>query len=62
MEPMLQNYVFPEFKSAQGFLRLRACWLYGEFGDFKYKNQDHIKSAIDAIYQSLFDPELPVRL
>ena len=50
MEPMMQNNVFPELKSTEGFLRLRACWLYGEFGDFKFKNQDHIKSAVDSIY------------
>lgn len=36
--------------------------MYGEFGDFKFKNQEHIQSAIDAIYKALYDTELPVRL
>ena len=31
LRPMLQAHVFPELGSAHGFMRLRACWVYGEF-------------------------------
>lgn len=36
MEPMFITHVLPELQSPQPFLRLRACWLYGEFGEFKF--------------------------
>jgi len=35
MEPMLYGHVLPELKSPQPFLRLRACWIYGEFNRFE---------------------------
>lgn len=41
---------------------MRALWLYGEFGQFKFKDNNHIKTAIDLIYKCLHDTELPVRL
>jgi len=54
MEPMLTNHVLAELKSTQPFLRSRACWLYGEFGEFEFTNEDHVKQAVDGVYQSLF--------
>ena len=43
-------------------MRSRACWVYGEFGDYDFTNEDHIKKAVDGVYKSLFAAELPVRL
>ena len=34
LEPLLQQYVFDELKSDNGFMKARACWLYGQFGAF----------------------------
>jgi len=62
MEPMLIHHVLPELSSAQPFLRSRACWLYGEFGNFRFQDENALKQAIDGIYKNLFVPELPVRL
>ena len=31
LEPMLKRHVQPVFGSALGFLRMRACWVYGQF-------------------------------
>ena len=62
MEPMLITHVMPELKSETPFLRSRACWVYGEFGDYEFQQEDHVKNAVDGIYQALFAPELPVRL
>ena len=59
---MFIAHVIPEFKSSSGFMRRRACWMYGEFGDFTFKDQIHLKVAIDAVYNCLFDPDLPVRM
>ena len=41
---------------------MRAIWLYGEFGDFKFNDDSHVKNVIDLIYRCLYDPELPVRI
>ena len=62
MEPMLIQHVMPELESQTPFLRSRACWVYGEFGDYDFKDEDHVKKAVDGVYKSLFAPELPVRL
>jgi len=62
MEPMLVAHVLPELQSAQPFLRSRACWLYGEFGDLKLGDEGKVKEAVDGIYKNLFASELPVRL
>lgn len=39
MEPMLIQHVLPELTTPEPFLRSRACWLYGEFGSFKFANE-----------------------
>ena len=63
MEPMLLQYILPELSNPQPFLRMRALWMYGEFGSHRFKDEAHIKSAIDAVYKCLHEPnELPVRL
>ena len=59
---MLFEHVLPELVSEQPFLRTRACWVYGEFCGFRFKNEQHSKLAIDGVYKSLFSPELPCRL
>lgn len=61
MEPLMATHVLPELSSVQPMLRARANWLYGEFSAFKFADEEHIKRAIDGVYQSLFAPELPVR-
>lgn len=62
MEPMMIQHVMPEIQSTQPFLRLRAIWLYGEFGEFNFKDDNHVKQVIDLIYKGLYDTELPVKL
>lgn len=60
---MLYEHVFQEMKNSHsGFLRLRACWLYGEFGDYRLNMEGHIQHALQAIYDLLSDKDLPVRL
>lgn len=36
MEPMLLTHVLPELQSVEPFLKLRACWVYGEFSTFEF--------------------------
>lgn len=61
LEPLMSAHVLPELASQQPFMRMRACWFYGEFGSFRFRQEGHFKQAIEGIYKLLFDPELPVR-
>jgi hypothetical protein len=44
------------------FLKARACWMYGMFNDVKFVDENHVKAAVDGLYQNLFSEDLPVRL
>ena len=61
-ELMLQQYIFPELSNENGFMKARACWVYGEFAHFPFKNNDHLRHALNALFQCLQSTELPVRV
>ena len=62
MEQMLQTYVLPELMSEQPFMRLRACNVYGIYGDFKYKDQNHVKMIVEGIFNNMEAQQpLPVK-
>ena len=52
-ELMIQQYVFPELASENGFMKARACWIYGQFAHFSFNNEEHLRHAINGIYQCL---------
>jgi hypothetical protein len=62
MEYLLEKYVIPEFTNKIGFLRARACWLFGIYGDLEYKNKDIVIAAVEGIYKCLLDSQLPVQV
>lgn len=43
-------------------MKARACWLYGEFAHFPFTNDDHLRHALNSLYQCLQSTELPVRV
>jgi hypothetical protein len=51
-----------ELQSQNAFLRARACWLYGEFGEFPFNNNEHLTQALGLIFQNMQAGELPVRV
>ena len=59
---MLQQFIFPELTSNNGFMRARACWVYGQFAMFEFKEENHLRASLDAIYQNLEHSDLPVRV
>lgn len=61
MEYLLKKYVIPEFVNKIGFLRARACWLFGIYGGFSYENKEILGEAIQGIYNCLVKDDLPVR-
>lgn len=62
METLLEKYVIPEFTNEIGFLRARACWLFGLFGRLEYQNKKNINDAIEGIYKGIVDKELAVQV
>ena len=61
-EMMIQQHVFPELASENGFMRARACWVYGQFAHFSFADEDHLRHALNGLYQCLQSNELPVRV
>ena len=53
MEQMLQHYVLPELSNDQPFMRLRACYTYGVYGDLKFKDSAHLKAVVEGIYNNM---------
>ena len=58
----LEQYFYQELKSENGFLRARACWVYGQFASFPFANDDHLRAALNDLYENLSHSDLPVRV
>ena len=50
---MLQQYVYPELTSDNGFMKARACWIYGEFAHFPFTDEAHLRDVLNSLYQCL---------
>jgi len=62
MEHMLITYVLPELTNPEPFMRLRACWAYGIYGDLKFKDETHVQRICEGIFTNMTeDQPLPVR-
>ena len=59
---ILEQYIFPELQSDNGFMRARACWVYGQFAQFEFKNENHLRATLDGLYRNLSHSDLPVRV
>ena len=64
LEALLAQFVLPDFASAVGFLRYRACWVYQQFADesFAFQNPTTTQMAFGGFRKCLSDPNLPVRV
>jgi hypothetical protein len=61
IEPMLRTHVLPDFASNHPLLKSRACWVYGEFSDYEFLDDQHVTQAVDGIYHCLFSEHLPIK-
>ena len=64
---MLKLHVLPDFHSPVGFLRQRACSVYGHYAESLFKNANAAAdSQIAAVFveclRLMTDPDLPVRV
>ncbi|KAI1361218.1 importin-beta domain-containing protein [Xylaria arbuscula] len=62
VEYFLVRYVFPDFKSPQGFLRARACDTIEKFEQLNFKDQNNLLIIYRHILDSMADTDLPVRV
>lgn len=63
MEQLLAQFVFPEFSSAHGHLRARACWVLQHFCNIRFNEETILAEAINLTQRSLLtDSELPVKV
>lgn len=61
LETVLVQHVFPEFTSPIGFLRARAAWCFGQYGDMPFRVQHHLGQAASCLLDLFKDPDIPVR-
>ncbi|ORY60630.1 importin-beta domain-containing protein [Pseudomassariella vexata] len=62
VEYFLVRFVFPDFKSSQGFLRARACDTVEKFEMLNFKDQNNLLVIYRHILDCMADPALPVRV
>eukprot|EP01100_Stratorugosa_tubuloviscum_P015507 TRINITY_DN897_c0_g2_i1.p1 TRINITY_DN897_c0_g2~~TRINITY_DN897_c0_g2_i1.p1 ORF type:complete len:994 (-),score=396.95 TRINITY_DN897_c0_g2_i1:163-3144(-) len=62
LEQMLQIHVLFEFSSPYPFLRARACWLFTQFDNILFQNQNIFLQALHSILNLLGDNELPIKI
>lgn len=62
VEYFLVRYVFPDFRSPQGFLRARACDTVEKFEQLDFKDHNNLIIIYTNIIECMADPDLPVRV
>ncbi|ATY62949.1 nonsense-mediated mRNA decay (Nmd5) [Cordyceps militaris] len=62
IEYFLVRYVFPDFKSPQGYLRARACDTIEKFEQLDFQNQNNLLTIYRHILDGMADEALPVRI
>jgi hypothetical protein len=62
VEYFLVRFVFPDFRSPQGFLRARACDTVEKFEQLDFKDPNNLLIIYRNILECMADPSLPVRV
>ncbi|KAK9477553.1 armadillo-type protein [Lipomyces japonicus] len=62
MEQFFVAYIFPDFQSQFGFLRVRACELLNRFSDAEFKDPNNISFIYTNVTSCLNDKYLPVQI
>lgn len=62
VEFFLVRYVFPDFKSPQGYLRARACDTIEKFEQLNFTDQNNLLVIYRHILDCMADTDLPVRV
>ena len=62
MEFLLEKFVIPEFQSQSGFLKYRACWLFGMYGGFDFQGTQIVEAAAHGLCHCFLDKHLVVQI
>ena len=67
LEPMLYTHVLPELQSPVGFMRSRACWVFGQFAKSvfasgKATQKEQFGQVFQKVMGCMEDADLPVRV
>ena len=62
LEGVLVNNVLPEFRSSNGFLRGRACWVVQQFSVINFTDNNTLQQTLQCVLQCLYDTDLPVQV
>ncbi|KAF4613370.1 hypothetical protein G7Y89_g15517 [Cudoniella acicularis] len=62
VEYFLVRFVFPDFRSTQGFLRARACDTVEKFEQLDFKDPNNLLIIYRNILECMADQDLPVRV
>eukprot|EP01125_Pyxidicula_operculata_P010421 TRINITY_DN3428_c0_g1_i1.p1 TRINITY_DN3428_c0_g1~~TRINITY_DN3428_c0_g1_i1.p1 ORF type:complete len:836 (+),score=170.24 TRINITY_DN3428_c0_g1_i1:196-2703(+) len=61
LEDMLKIHVYPELESRHPIVRARACWVFGEYYNINFKDENVFLSAFQNLLNRLTDQSLIVR-
>ncbi|KAJ6229662.1 d-importin 7/ranbp7 [Anaeramoeba flamelloides] len=57
LELILKNYILPEFNSKYWFLKARACWLFGNYANLPFQEEDikllALKNVVDCLIYNI---------
>ncbi|KAL0851769.1 hypothetical protein ABMA28_000081 [Loxostege sticticalis] len=63
IDPLLNQFVIPEFHSPLGYMRARACWVLHCFAGIRFKSELVLMEAVNLTVNALLnDNELPVKV
>jgi hypothetical protein len=61
LEPIIVNYVLPDFSNSAGYIRSRVCMFMENFYDLKWKNPAVVQTVLSGLLTCLRDPCIPVQ-
>eukprot|EP01103_Thecamoeba_quadrilineata_P015393 TRINITY_DN4851_c0_g1_i1.p1 TRINITY_DN4851_c0_g1~~TRINITY_DN4851_c0_g1_i1.p1 ORF type:complete len:1011 (-),score=143.11 TRINITY_DN4851_c0_g1_i1:224-3256(-) len=62
LEDFIAYHVIPEFQNPNGFLRAKACWIFGQFAEIEYKNEMIFIAGLEQVLSLMKDKDIPVRV
>jgi hypothetical protein len=62
LEPMIVSHILPEFESPAPFLRAKACWIFGQYYDAPFQNNDNFLKGLSGVVKCLEEKQLPIKI
>jgi hypothetical protein len=62
VQDILEAFAFKALDSPQQMVQARACWVYGRYGSFEFRDEKHLFAAIEKIANLLHSDHIAVRV